>query len=208
MLGQINRNNFLGNLIYEYASRPDIINIVDIGTWNGYGSTKCIIDAFIDTKKNNKFMSIEANKEQFLQAQNNLSTYTQYVNLVYGTIAGVDDLISIESIEESNRFFRLYSKSLQLQWRQHSVSELSQAPDVTYLIPSTIDLLILDGGEYSTYAEFLKLKDRTKIFILDDTETFKNCYTKEYILNNPKTFNVLYNNTSERQGILVAESTK
>lgn len=206
MVGQINRNSFLGNLIYKYSSRTDINNIVDIGTWNGYGSTKCIIDALIDNHKNHKFISIEANKKQFLQAQYNLSKYSQYVNLVYGSLVGVNDIINIKNIDESHKFFQKYSKSLQLQWRQQTLIEVSEAPDATSTLPESIDLLILDGGEYTTYAEFLKLKDKTRIFVLDDTETFKNAYTKQHILDNSNLFNVLHNNPNERYGILVAES--
>lgn len=147
MIGQINRDSFLGDLIYAYSSRSDILNIVDIGTWNGCGSTKCIIDAFIYNNKNNKFISIESNKEQFLIAKSNLAQYIEYVNLIYGTIVGVEDLLNIEDIEDSSSFFQLYNKTLQLKWKEHSISELSQTPNIIHLLPSNIDLLILDGGE-------------------------------------------------------------
>ena len=36
------------------------------------------------------------------------------------------------------------------------------------------DVVLLDGGEFSTYSEFLKLKEITKTLILDDTNELKN----------------------------------
>ena len=47
--GEINRRSILGDMIYDYASEPNIKTIVDIGTWNGLGTTKCVIDAIIDS---------------------------------------------------------------------------------------------------------------------------------------------------------------
>jgi hypothetical protein len=46
-------------------------------------------------------------------------------------------------------------------------------PNVLSQIPKQIDLLILDGGEFSTYAEWVTLKDRSKIIMLDDTNVLK-----------------------------------
>jgi hypothetical protein len=36
------------------------------------------------------------------------------------------------------------------------------------------DVVILDGGEYTTWFEFLLLKNKTNIFVLDDTQKCKN----------------------------------
>jgi len=46
-------------------------------------------------------------------------------------------------------------------------------PNILPQIPDQIDLLILDGGEFSTYAEWVVLKDRSKIIMLDDTKVLK-----------------------------------
>jgi hypothetical protein len=35
------------------------------------------------------------------------------------------------------------------------------------------DMVLLDGGEYHTYFEFLEIKDRTKIICLDDVNAVK-----------------------------------
>ena len=43
--GQINRGSSLGEIIYNICLQVDVKTIVEIGTWNGMGSTKCIYDA-------------------------------------------------------------------------------------------------------------------------------------------------------------------
>ena len=51
--GQINMNSQFGKEIYSIASLPDVRNIIETGTWNGQGSTLCVMNAIIN--KNNLF---------------------------------------------------------------------------------------------------------------------------------------------------------
>lgn len=39
--GQINLNTKFGKLIKKYLEDDNIKSILEIGTWNGFGSTKC-----------------------------------------------------------------------------------------------------------------------------------------------------------------------
>ena len=59
-------------------------------------------------------------------------------------------------------------------------------------------MLILDGGEYSTYPEFKKLKDRTTIFVLDDTNTLKCMRIRQELLT--EKYQIIYDNLQERNG--------
>ena len=59
---------------------------------------------------------------------------------------------------------------------------LSTQPCVLPQLPETIDLLVLDGGEYTTYPEFVALRDRTRIFALDDTAILKCSRVRKELL--------------------------
>ena len=48
MLGQINLDTLAGKAILQISSRPDILSIVEIGTWNGAGSTRCVLHGIQD----------------------------------------------------------------------------------------------------------------------------------------------------------------
>ena len=72
-------------------------------------------------------------------------------------------------------------------------------------MPERIDLLILDGGEFSSYYEFLKLKDRTTYFILDDTKILKNFEVANIIKNNKSLYEIIVD-SEDRNGYLIAKN--
>lgn len=58
---------------------------------------------------------------------------------------------------------------------ESSKYNLQESPNCLEKIPLQIDLLILDGGEFTSYSEFKILKSRCKGFIiLDDVKSRKN----------------------------------
>ena len=67
--GQINMNSEFGKEIYSIASLPDVRNIIETGTWNGQGSTVCLMNGIIN-KENSKLFSVEACSSQFEKAKN------------------------------------------------------------------------------------------------------------------------------------------
>lgn len=139
-------------------------NIVEIGTWKGMGSTLRIIEAIQDISYDNppNFISLETNLEFYTQAKSNLTSYLDVVNLVYGRI------INPEEFEQYNKHFPVNDL-----WYQSDLNDYKTCPSVLDTLPKEIDFLLLDGGEYSTYLEWLLLKDRTKIVALDDTKMVK-----------------------------------
>ncbi len=74
-------------------------------------------------------------------------------------------------------------------------------------MPSKIDLLILDGGEFSTLGEFNKLKDISTYFILDDTNTIKNNEVAN-IMRLDNQFEILHDVFNDRNGYLVAKKVR
>ncbi len=43
MAGQINMDSEFGKIIFEYARNTEYKSYLEIGTWNGEGSTNCFI---------------------------------------------------------------------------------------------------------------------------------------------------------------------
>ena len=77
-IGQINLNNKLGEYIYKYASNDELINFLEIGTWNGLGSTKCFIEGFKNRKSQFKFYSLECNTDKYEFAKKIYIKYSLY----------------------------------------------------------------------------------------------------------------------------------
>ncbi len=207
MQGQINRGSALGELIYKLAKREDVTNIVEIGTWNGLGSTMCVADAIKGTNK--RFITIEMYDDMVKQARNHLSKLTGNITLLHGTIIDKSDLtwIDLEQIEE------MVSKGTAppeihiehaKQWLKKDIEQIERSQNVLTLLPDSIDMLILDGGEYTTYPEYLKLKDRSRIFVLDDTKLLK-CKRIRQELISEKDFKVIIDDDKDRNGYCIIE---
>lgn len=199
-IGQINLGSNFGNLIYSISSRADVKNIVELGTWNGMGSTMCVVKTLIDNIDKN-FHSIELYPDMFLIAKKNLSQYLDLPNfhLLNGRIIEKDDVYWFDhnSIQfGSDEHARLYYKS--------DIEYLQSAQNVLELLPKSIDFLILDGGEYTTYPEWHILKDRTRIVALDDTAVLKCAKIREELLND-ENYRVISDDLNDRNGFSIFE---
>jgi hypothetical protein len=194
MAGQINLGTTEGDFIYNLSKREDVNTIVEIGTWNGLGSTMCVINSIIDSKKNKNFVSIELYPHMFNDAKFHLRDHLQYVTLLNGKIIEFDDvywfdhnIIDLENDAHAN----LYYKS-DMEYLKNGVNVLDQ-------LPEKIDLLILDGGEYTTYPEWVKLKDRTKIVVLDDSRILKCSRIRQEIIESGN-YKILIDELNHRNG--------
>jgi hypothetical protein len=170
--GQMLENTERGMILINVLKGIKPKNIVEIGTWKGLGSTKCIIDS-IDESSN--FISIESNYDFYQVAKNNLSKHIDKVNLLYGTIVTdkqINKFVSDKSLSED-----------QNQWLMEDLKNISMCENIIEKIPLEIDFLLLDGGEFSTYSEWEILKGRTKMVALDDIRELKTKQIYEELIN-------------------------
>ena len=75
--GQMLEHSERGKILIKIIKEIKPKNVVEIGTWKGLGSTKCIIES-IDNGSN--FISIESNYNFHNLAKNNLTNYLDKVN--------------------------------------------------------------------------------------------------------------------------------
>jgi hypothetical protein len=188
ILGQINIGSPAGEVIRKISSREDVDTIVEIGTWNGAGSTRCVIDA-LRTNTKAKFYSLECNKGQFELAKLNNPNLSNLpnVNLIFGRIVNEEDLDILNLNQEEVGFLA------------QDVQAMRGCSNVIELLPSSISFLILDGGEFSTQAEFKKLIERTNFIFLDDTRVRKNKKNRQHLIESDE-FIVLEDHLNDRNG--------
>lgn len=201
-VGQISPNSEAGKLIYDLSSRIDVLNIVEIGTWSGLGTTLCVINAIKNGNLEKNFFSIELYPEMFDVAVNNLKDNLKFVKLLNGRIIEFDDIFWFDHKTID------YSPGSHASLYYHKdISLLKNSKNVIDQIPQEIDLLILDGGEYTTYPEWIKLKDRTRIVILDDSNILKCNRIRQEILES-KLYVTLFDNIDLRNGFSIFERKK
>ena len=158
--------------------------IVEIGTWNGLGSTLCILDG-IKGKSYRSFHTLECNKEKFEQARINLSAHlNDRVHIIWGTILQPSAL-AYHAIEPL--FPTLKDSDDLKQFMRVDISNCLVCPNVLDMLPDTIDFLLLDGGDFTTLQEFRILLPRcTGYIVLDDTYVEKCRKVREELLNMPE----------------------
>jgi hypothetical protein len=172
--GQITTQSECGiqlvKLLQEEAGKS-IHTIVEIGTWNGCGSTLCIVKG-IYGRTIQSVQSLECNREKHLSALDNLDGYLDdKMFLLWGTIV---DPRRIRSEEYKKHFPTLHSSQRHRGWFDIDIKNCEECPNVLSQIPERIDLLVLDGGEYTTLSEFEILLPRCASYIvLDDTKEDK-----------------------------------
>jgi len=184
--GQIRRGEKSAEKLYELVKQEDIHIIVEIGTWKGMGSTKCILDGIMDSrKKNYEVFSLECNKLFHEEAKINLGWLPPNFHLLNGSIFDAEKLMEIRN-----------DPNVHLPWLEEDISGIKNSRSVINELPNKIDLLIIDGGEYSGEIEFNILKDRTTYFYFDDISSYKNKNNANYVRTNDN-FKVLYDDGAQ-----------
>lgn len=177
--GQVLTGSPFGNVIFDIASNPILHTFVEVGTWKGFGTTRCVMQGLIkrfqeEGSQDVHFYSFESNETFYKEA---LTLWNQFaypcLHLCYGKLHR-DGLLSKEDIE-SHPYFPAVKTHYDLWYEQDKLDyEESPFSDPMYL-PKTIDVLILDGGEFSGYADWEALKQKRPLFVcLDDIYTMKN----------------------------------
>lgn len=116
------------------------------------------------TQASVRVIGLESSKKMYEEARRELQSEAKY-SLLWGTVIDPrDEFLEINQLSE-----------LESVWWIQDKYNLQESPNCLEKIPLQIDLLILDGGEFTSYSEFKTLKSRCKRFIvLDDVKSRKN----------------------------------
>lgn len=192
--GQITLNDQIGRWIFHLCSLRETNFIVEIGTWNGRGSSQCIVEGVLSRTDRDQVgaqvLGLEVDKSMHAKASRIMKRF-DWFNVIHGSLVAPGDLDS-SNLSKNER-----------DWLEKDISNIVSASNLVTIDFPSIDLLILDGGEFSTYSEFKLLENRLNGWlILDDTETRKCARILSEIRANPR-FCLIYE-SSERNGVAVA----
>jgi len=179
-VGQITPDSPFGQWLQRLAGHPGVQTILDIGTWNGMGSTKCLVQGIGRRHDSSQcvVLSVEANPIMYRVALENwasldcsgnspLAIGSKQLRITKGRIAktmmAADEVLSHPLYPEVAEHYRL--------WYEQDVKDFSEAPLLR--LPPRIDLAVLDGGEFAD--DWTEVAARRPLFIaLDDTKVMKN----------------------------------
>lgn len=177
MTGQIQLNSPFGKAIFQLASRPEFNTFCDVGAWNGEGSTRCLFEGA--KLHGGHIYSIEGDLNMYRQAEK-VWWNNQVVHLLYGTLHR--NVLTREEVL-SNPKFGLISEHYNL-WYQTEYNTCMSAPIVS--VPPC-DVVLLDGGEFSTQGDWNVLKhSKLQAVLLDDTQVMKTSMVREELFASPE----------------------
>jgi len=186
-VGQINRDTEEGQILERLIKQNKIAKVLEIGTWNGLGSTKTILEVLDENIDQYYFTSIESDIIFYKRALKNLKDkLNKNVQILLGRIIEIEELPDIEDID----FEKFGFDPKNIEWYIQDLRRYKKIKNIYHLLPKEFDLIFLDGGEFSTYPEFLKLYKKTKFLCLDDTDTYKQFDVINYINDNKETFEI------------------
>jgi hypothetical protein len=195
--GQICNDNF-SKLIELHASDLNNKTFLEIGTWNGLGSTKAFVNGLSKRNDNYIFYSLECNSDKANQAKELYKNYDK-----------VHILNEVIWNSEPNDFYDIFPqcKTNELYKKWNDVDIINMKNCNLFLernnLPDFFDILLLDGGEFTTYYEFQLLKNKCKILMLDDTNTDKCKLIVNEIKENPQLWEIIIEEKI-RNGYLIA----
>ena len=206
--GQMTIGSTAGLVLYKLAKDPDNQTFVEIGSWNGRGTTQCIMEPLIQRLDDYVVYSLEVNKEFHNIAKRIWETKLRRYNsitqsklkLIWGRIVNEEEVPELEEVMKSEHSHSRWP----LFYREFFDSCEAGCPNVLEQIPEKIDVLVLDGGEFTTYAEYQKLKDRSKIIFCDDSAKYK-CEKIRAELLEDEDFRTLVDNQESRHGFCAFE---
>ena len=99
-VGQINRDTKEGQMLERLIKENKIAKVLEIGTWNGLGSTKTILEVLEENIDEYYFTSIESDKIFYKRALKNLKEkLNKNVQIILGRIIEIEELPDFADID-------------------------------------------------------------------------------------------------------------
>ena len=178
--GQFPRDCDAWNVLREAGANTEYKTYLEVGTWNGLGSTRAFVEGMrTRTHSDFVFYSLECNTEKQLYAMGHYVNDPN-VHIMNSVLSRPSKEVITQAFPQSiaqNGDFHMYASI-----DHHNVT----SPSCTYFwdtphLPNVFDVVLLDGGEYTTWFDFLSIKDKANVIILDDAFDDK-CVRSHYAL--------------------------
>ena len=216
--GQIlNNHTLMSKWLRMLAIDPNNKTFLEIGTWNGLGSTRIFVtylelrnelgklrqvSMLPDAKEyfDYTFYSLECNEDKSRNAAN---YYSKFKNVYI--------LNEVLFNELPSNFAEIFPE-LKPGSRNNALNMIdfkNMAKCERFLdrdnLPDIFDVVLLDGGAFTTYFEFQMLKDRCNYLLLDDIRNVKNKKIVKILKDNPTHWAILEEDWNNRNGTLICK---
>jgi len=164
--GEILGVNKRGGILQDACRIPSVSSVVEVGTLDGTGSTRIIIEELASKRATQavQLITIEANKVAHELATANIGCPEIPVQVIHGSLIHVDSPLLLVGLNQQESV-----------WFQNDANtRFANVPNILEYLPTQFDLLVLDGGEFTTFNDYLVLRKRCTYLFLDDINVRKN----------------------------------
>ena len=182
--GQITASSQMGTFLKDLAKNTVFQKYVEIGTWKGQGSTKCIGEELLNRNDDSILYTVDIDVGMYEEARHYwdpiLALYCrQKIMFFLGVVVGPEGVVSFEECAQFLDFVGTPERKTQYRgWHRGTMHGFENNIYINVIdkLPKEIDVLLLDSGELTSHAEFHNLNDRgnVKVVVLDDINVFKN----------------------------------
>lgn len=171
-MGQITLATNFGKALKELAADPRFKIFVEIGTWDGEGSTKCLVEGLESRAPEDAsgagIFSFETNKMLWMVASRYWQDRNPPLRILWARLG--ERMMSEEKVRAHHLFskiedhFNLYYKS--------DKDDFTKAPRIRM---RKCDVAVLDGGEFCGEGDWDAIRAlKPKVVALDDIHVMKN----------------------------------
>lgn len=186
-MAEITKEDAFGIAIIDIVKKFKIQNILEIGSWDGTGSTSCFIEAMGDFDKKS-LTCLEINEQRFTELLKNTKQY-EWVKCYNESSISYKSLIykNFDDIWDSpfNGLPKQWNpKHIVKSWFDQDVLKLKQI-ETGFLEKNNLffDGILIDGSEFTGLSEFMLVKNRTNFLFLDDVfHAFKTKQVADILL--------------------------
>lgn len=165
-----------GKALTKLAARSEFLNYVEIGTAHGLGSTKVTMEALLARNDESRLWTVEYKPYLHQMASKNWQGCAR-ITLLQGAVDR-----AMMSWEEAKADPAFAGAPYNFEAWQKQKRQQAEAPLVLGELPEVMDVLLLDGGDFTSYGEFKALSARAKVLCLDDTRRLKNRRVRDELL--------------------------
>jgi hypothetical protein len=202
MPGQITLETAFGRALKGLASDTRYKIYLESGTWDGEGSTKCLIEGLNSRAPEDLsgagLFSIEANKDLWMVASRYWQDKNPPCRILWGRLG--ERMMSKEKVE-AHPLFNKIKEHYDLYFEK-DVEWFLRAPLIRF---RRCDVWLADGGEFATEGEWDAIRKlKPKVVALDDINVMKNndLYNLLFLKTGWKPLFI----TPERNGAAILES--
>ena len=205
---EIDINEPFGRCIHDTVLKYQLKRNLEIGSWDGEGSTNCFVEAMKQLSGDLKLYCLEIKKERIESLARRYKDFP-FVVPVWGSSLVYEDLVitDFEDIWNSkfNKIGTCHPKATVRGWFDQDVQQIKKAKRgfLSEYKDETWDSVLIDGGEFTGYSEFLKVKDKTKFLFLDDVHNAYKCNQIHYELLDDPQWTLLHDFSEVRNGASV-----